>query len=234
MDMTLIFLIFAVAIAVIALVIAWGWHLRANDANATSDKYRTDYSRNLEELNRTYQDKNAMEIAWAKTERENKNLDAMWQRQGAYLDDLDSQIYALTELWRHSAARAFDLDEECTANRILYYTDSERTRCNDVANGTQIISALIVVNRERIERTGTLGSRHEVTVGSTIAASDIRRQRAAVGGRTRRSGANGIEHNYRVAMERKHRLNIVEARTRRSGAKLPRGTSIDLACGRNW
>ena len=74
-----------------------------------------------------------MEIAWAKSERQYKERltpcgNSKWMKR---LGTLQSQIDALTELWRHSAARAFDLDEECTANRILYErTANERDRLN--------------------------------------------------------------------------------------------------------
>ena len=104
-------IIFAVLFVAMGLAFI-GAKNKHEQASAERDKYRKDYSRMLEELNGTYQDKNKMEIALAKTEREYQELDAVWLQQMERIRRQQSQIDALTELWRHSAARAFDLDTD--------------------------------------------------------------------------------------------------------------------------
>ena len=142
-------IIFAVLFVAMGLAFI-GAKNKHEQASAERDKYRKDYSRMLEEQDGTYQDKKKMEIAWAKAEREYRELDAVWLQQIERIRRQQSQIDALTELWRHSAARAFDLDEECTANRILYErTANERDGLNRKWHADQ--SALIVVNLARIE-----------------------------------------------------------------------------------
>ena len=129
--LAIIFAVLFVAMG-LAFIGAKNKHERASALSA--DSYRKDCTaNNLEELDRAHQDKNKMEIAWAKAEREYRELDAVWLQQIERIRRQQSQIDALTELWRHSAARAFDLDEECTANRILYErTANERDGLNRV------------------------------------------------------------------------------------------------------
>ena len=94
-------------------------------AQVDADMYRGLYSENLATLDRTQrlytdcqdvlriarEEKDKAVMSLGKSERGHQEIACMWNRQESTIVELASQIHALTELWRHSAARAFDLDE---------------------------------------------------------------------------------------------------------------------------
>ena len=121
-------------------------------------------------------------IALGKSEREHKKLDNMWRRQIDTIRELDSQIPALTELWRHSAARAFDLDkdnyymrdnldvlaEDMAANRILYVrAANERDALNrDLAGTRETLLSVGNISEERQQRIQAYEQQQRVSDGN--------------------------------------------------------------------
>ena len=162
--LAIIFAVLCVALG-LAFIGAKNKHERAQ---IDADSYRRLYTNNLAELDRAHQDKNKMEIAWAKAEREYRELDAVWLQQIEMIRRQQSQIDALTELWRHSAARAFDLDEECTANRILYErTANERDTLNRVLAGTsETLFEVGNISEERQQRIQAYEQQQRVSDGN--------------------------------------------------------------------
>ena len=192
--------------------------------------YRDLYAENLAELDRTREDKIKMELALGKSEREHRELDNMWRRQIDTIRELDSQIPALTELWRHSAARAFDLDkdnyfirdsldvlaEECTAYRTLYErTANERDALNrDLAGTRETLLSVGNVSEERQQRIQAYEQQQRVSDGN-VQRLEAERDEAVGDIATYEAMARGY---YADAMtQRRHNdtLNTVQARLMR-------------------